>query len=83
MKSRDPPNLQMASTVWLQANTFTLLYFQVTLVVKLNKQVEISISEVKSVARRHGAVIKTFIDRSCTHVVCSMFSHLLASFDIT
>ena len=44
---------------------------QVTLVVKQNKQIEVPVSEVKTLARRNGAVIKTYIDRSCTHVICS------------
>ena len=61
----------------LPKNSDLPICFQVTLVVKLNKQVEISISEVKTVARRNGAVIKTFIDRSCTHVVCSKFNLVL------
>ena len=40
---------------------------------KQNKQLETPVSEIKAIARRNGAVIKTFIDRTCTHIVCSEY----------
>ena len=45
--------------------------FQVTLVVKQNKNMEIPAAEVKAIARRNGAGVRTYIDRACTHVICS------------
>ena len=51
--------------------------FQVTLVVKQNKNIEVPALEVKAAARRNGAVVRTYIDRACTHVICSMSCYVL------